>query len=171
MSGGITFSAELKGAREASGRFARLADELPARIEAGVGDIGNKARDLYRSAAPHGETGRFRESFSATVARGESGFQLEIKTYKPDLLRWLRYGTGVYAEPDETGHVAHGHGPSGEIVPIKASALHWTEGGSDVFARSVKGIHPNKWQMQVDLAARELVRIEGQRLVARVIAK
>jgi hypothetical protein len=57
----------------------------------------------------------------------------------------LNDGTGIYSEKHR------GRGPGGEIIPVKAKALHFHNGilaaalgfpGEDVFLRSVKGITP-----------------------------
>ena len=69
----------------------------------------------------------------------------EYEVYASYVWTLLNDGTGIYSDKHR------GKGPGGEIVPVRAKALHFHNGslaaalgfdGEDVFLRSVKGITP-----------------------------
>jgi hypothetical protein len=153
----------IPGLRAFSGRFAAMADRGLAEIQ--LTNAERLAEDLqviYRDTAPRGErpeSQSFQGSLEARAEASLDGFAIRLGTTQPDLRRWLKEGTGIY-------------GPRGvPIVPINSTVLHWTDSGGEHFARSVRGMPANDWEVRAHALAEPLLAVMGNKIGVQVIVK
>lgn len=128
--------------RDLAGRFASLRDsEAMFLAKLRISTVALRALNIAQSHAPH-DTGAFAAGL-ALVPYGEYGFA--IVSDNPELLEWLRSGTGIYAG-------------KGRIYPVNARALvfeSWARArmapnfrGAYAFA-SIAGMQANPWEQGV----------------------
>jgi hypothetical protein len=77
-------------------------------------------RDLMQLYAPH-RHGLLAKSFRYKVRRSEGGkgYSAQVYTTRPDVARWVNYGTGIYNEDPVY------LGPRLRITPKRAKLLRW----------------------------------------------
>lgn len=148
--------------RNILGQWAKLRDtDVLARVQEALAGIGTTALEIARRHAPGDDGGAFKHGLSVTPY-GDTGFA--IISNNPQLLNWLRNGTGIYAG-------------NGRIYPTSARVMVWEASrwarapippnymGLYVFA-SIAGMKKNLWeqdawaeiQPQIDAPLRSLGR-------------
>jgi hypothetical protein len=117
--------------REIGGRFVKATRELLKGRREMMREQGRRFVELAGEEAPGGagRTVAKQIGFETFVSGDAIGFRTRLG----QIAKWHVSGTGRY-------------GPRGrDIRPVKARALHFFSGGTEVFARSVRGVRPNKF--------------------------
>jgi hypothetical protein len=160
---------DVRGLRDLRGRFASLADRKLAEIQ--MEEARNTAQtvqQIYRRRAPrsrgHSASGlHFFEGLNAYAVEVGGGFQITVTTDRPDLRRWLAEGTGLYGPlgrriyPTHVSARMYAHGPhAGQPRPAALQFFNWISpaGGTGPFYfRSIRGMHPNPWEVDAAVEA------------------
>jgi hypothetical protein len=156
----VVLGVQIPGLRDMRGRFASMALEGLVEIQRiHAEEAALTLTELYKAAAPEGETRKFKGSIHGTARVTATGFEILVETDEPDVERWLREGTGIF------GPRHH------RIVPVSAPILvfFWPKVGKLVFAASVKGMPPNPWRQRANLVALPVAILMGNRIGVQTV--